>query len=391
MKPEPATETQVETYLRRATRGLWGKKRLEVREELAAHLEARVLSYQLAGLGETDAVKRALSELGNPQEVSFGMAKLYTFPKVMNSSLALLAVCLAVVSLWPKGSAQTLKGTSYWPTQECIDSIAKSKLERELSKCKVTSTEFWVSNKALRGVLEPQGVEFKKAGLYRETKVTVPGSNPFFIEESPILSMSGVGAVSRGYLPLWNVIERFSALPTSHVRISGWDDPKIHLNGVSFQLQDENQLIKGNEFYQSYLWAVINEGLDTDFYEEPSGNPNLVLIENFARLKSFQRRASLQVGRSHSDVYGLLTFFELPNPKGRKEATLGFQIARTTKSGEIRVWLPKGETTFVSAFGTGDKLKLGQSILIRLAGSDSQGDGWYEVTSPEKTTFNSAP
>ena len=106
MKPEPATETpvktRVETYLRRATRGLWGRKRLEVREELAAHLaRAGVLSYQIAGYeGNVTPLEKALAELGKPQEVSLGMVKLYTFPKAVGfRSLHFAAVCIVTVAI----------------------------------------------------------------------------------------------------------------------------------------------------------------------------------------------------------------------------------------------------------------------------------------------------
>lgn len=68
MKHDSATE-----YLRRATRGLRGRKRREVQEELEAHLCERVTAHQIGGLTEVEAVERALTELGSPQEVSVGM------------------------------------------------------------------------------------------------------------------------------------------------------------------------------------------------------------------------------------------------------------------------------------------------------------------------------
>jgi hypothetical protein len=112
-------ETASERYLRQATRGLWGRKRLEVREELSAHLCERIKAHHLGDLSESDAIEKALAELGAPQHVSVGMAQLYTLPAVMGSSLALLALCLVVVALWPRGVAQTLTGTSYFPSLEC--------------------------------------------------------------------------------------------------------------------------------------------------------------------------------------------------------------------------------------------------------------------------------
>lgn len=55
---------ELEQYLKTATRGLWGKRKLEVREELKAHVLERVRKHELLWLSREDAVSKSLSELG---------------------------------------------------------------------------------------------------------------------------------------------------------------------------------------------------------------------------------------------------------------------------------------------------------------------------------------
>lgn len=76
---------KVEAYLRAATRGLWGRERATVREELEAHVEARVAAQVLAGATEGEAVEQTLAELGPPRDVSGGMNRVYFPPHTMLS------------------------------------------------------------------------------------------------------------------------------------------------------------------------------------------------------------------------------------------------------------------------------------------------------------------
>ena len=76
---------KVEAYLRAATRGLWGRERATVREELEAHVEAGVAAQVLAGAAEGEAVEQTLAELVPPRDVSGGMNRVYFPPHTMLS------------------------------------------------------------------------------------------------------------------------------------------------------------------------------------------------------------------------------------------------------------------------------------------------------------------
>jgi hypothetical protein len=80
---------ELETYLRRATRGLWGKKRLEVREELTQHVLEKAHGHEVGGLQREAAIARALTELGDPRAIRSGMIGVHTMPKLFRNTAAL--------------------------------------------------------------------------------------------------------------------------------------------------------------------------------------------------------------------------------------------------------------------------------------------------------------
>lgn len=373
------------------------------------------MAHRIAGLSEVDATEKALTELGRPQEVSVGMARLYTMPTMMGSGIALVAVFLTVIALWPKGIAQTLQGTFYWPSPECLEAVAQNELEAERSTCFSTADKFWISQKELRSVLEPQGVVFKRVlGPAAELlSIAVPGTTPVFVPlgssetSSETVFLDGRSFTrSSEYLSLWNLVERFAINPDARLRITGWDTPTVKLNDVSFELRNEARSIKGSEFYGSYLSAVFYEGLAPSLWEEYD-SINIVQPENFLYSRPSKaprgglapQQASLRVGGVAGDVYGVVTYLESQNEVANqpledadfKDATFRLQLGRVTEQGDIRAQFPEGDIAFLESFGYGKSLKPGDSVLVRLAGSDRQSGGWYEVVSPKEVTLEPTP
>lgn len=393
-------DTATETYLKRATRGLWGRKQREIREELEAHMYDRIRAHRIAGLSEADAIEKALTELGSPQQVSVGMARLYTLPTVMGSSVALITLCLAVVALWPKGMAQTLEGTFYYPTQKCLEAVAEGNAGSSQSGCVSINDEFWVDIDALKKILSSQGVVFETDGFAAGMlRISVPGSTSFFIEPYPRESVLGIGALARGYVPLWNVIERFAQAENAHLKISGWDNPSVTLNGASFRLSSSVGSAKGKAFYQSYLSVVLDRGLTVNRqwgkYKDSFGllhhQAIQILDENSEKAFHTTRFA---VGGEPGDVYGFVTlidpestlaqrlkgFFE---PSSEVPALYHLDITRLKQDGTVTVQIPDGTFRLVEDVSF-PNVKAGDSVLVRLAGGDPQTGGWYEIVSPER-------
>jgi hypothetical protein len=70
--------TELERFLRNATRGLWGNRKLEIREELEAHVLERAHRHELLGLSREDAISKSLAELGSAQVIRSGLQRTYS-------------------------------------------------------------------------------------------------------------------------------------------------------------------------------------------------------------------------------------------------------------------------------------------------------------------------
>jgi hypothetical protein len=79
--------TNLEHYLNTATRGLWGKRKLEVREELEAHMLEKAHKHELFGLAREDAILKSLAELGSAQVIRSGLQRTYSAKPIFSLML----------------------------------------------------------------------------------------------------------------------------------------------------------------------------------------------------------------------------------------------------------------------------------------------------------------
>ena len=76
--------TELEHFLKTATRGLWGKRKLEVREELESHLLERTRKHELLGFSREDAISRSLAELGPASVIRSGLHRTYSVKPILS-------------------------------------------------------------------------------------------------------------------------------------------------------------------------------------------------------------------------------------------------------------------------------------------------------------------
>ncbi len=90
----------LERYLNTASKGLVGAAKERVMRELRGNLELRARELHITGLSPTQAMHKALEEMGAPQTLSRAMTRIYTLPtlgKVL--TLGLLGVGFTLSSL----------------------------------------------------------------------------------------------------------------------------------------------------------------------------------------------------------------------------------------------------------------------------------------------------
>lgn len=80
----PGRRDPVATYLHRATLGLPADVAEQVRDELEEHLLGRAAQLEHQGLSPTDALTRALRDLGPPGHVTAGMNKVHNMPRLLS-------------------------------------------------------------------------------------------------------------------------------------------------------------------------------------------------------------------------------------------------------------------------------------------------------------------
>ena len=231
---------EVERYLERATWGLWGRKRREVREELESHLFERITAHRIAGVSEEDAIERVLRELGEPEEVSAGMMKLYTAPWMAGSGVLLAAICTLAVITFSDSLAQSLPVDYRWPAEVCLEASAQALPE----KCRTDVP--WLGVAELRENLEPLGVSVRE----EEDTVTLsfPDAQPVELSSldfnpadygsSPetLNIMLRSEQLQRGYYPLFEIVNAVANQADVPVKLSGWDNPRLRVGETTFQL-----------------------------------------------------------------------------------------------------------------------------------------------------------
>jgi hypothetical protein len=107
---------KLEHYLKTAIQGLWGKKKLEVREELENHVLERAHKHKLSGLTREAAILKTLEELGNARAISYKMTEVHTVPKLLRS---LIATAFAFFALLTSGTKPVI-ADKLAPTLEVI-------------------------------------------------------------------------------------------------------------------------------------------------------------------------------------------------------------------------------------------------------------------------------
>lgn len=120
-----------ERYLKTATKGLWGRQRRALRDELSGHISVRIQEYKLSGLPEQEAERQTLRELGAPSQVSSGMLSVHTLPVLGKVGVVSLLLTTALLSVVPKGLAQVssqylLSDVAQGPSMPPVTSISNS-------------------------------------------------------------------------------------------------------------------------------------------------------------------------------------------------------------------------------------------------------------------------
>ncbi len=255
-------------YLKRATSGLIGKKRLEIREELTAHLLERAHKYEIAGLTHDDALTKAIEELGDARTIRAGMIGVHTMPKIYASTGLAAIVAAGLIATLSVSSAQVV-GTLRVPLEQCRENTARTitlqtPLGGKIEKFPCEQGEVWLEFASLRATLEPLGVKIEQAkvaqfqdseqyylyfpnggtaSLYLPTAFNFRTSPKDRLEKIPYIA---------GYVQGNMLIDSFRAAGVSFT-MSGWDNPVLRIGTTRFQIGTVASPIRGENLYPNVL------------------------------------------------------------------------------------------------------------------------------------------
>jgi hypothetical protein len=96
----------LETYLKQATRGIWGKRKQDAILELRGNIEARIWTLEHQGKTQAEALEIALNELGDARVVNAGMTQVHTMPNVTRNILLAGLISSVAAMGWTSSTAQ---------------------------------------------------------------------------------------------------------------------------------------------------------------------------------------------------------------------------------------------------------------------------------------------
>lgn len=266
--------TDLERFLRLATWSLWGAQKRTVRLELESHIAHKTWKYQTRGFSETEALQKALVDLGQPHVISAGMTGVYTMPTLFrNTVLVGLLLSLGITTF--QSSAQ-VAGTSRTPIQPCLDTANKTV---NVGKNKISCEDimsFYISVDALKSDLIPKGVIFDQTeipqypdnkDIKKYTTMTFPKGERIVLSESNNLVFVDTEiALLKQYVSAGHLL--LEALPKSNlpVTLSGWDKPKVTVGETQFDISFEQALPKPQFLYGSLIMRMLLKQFEKQRY-----------------------------------------------------------------------------------------------------------------------------
>ena len=245
----------LETYLRRATRGVWGKKRLELIAELRGSIEARAWMLECQGYAPQRALEAALTELGEPRAIAAGLIGVHTMPKIFRSTLALGLFAALSVTLINSSRAQIEVLPYDWLRIESPTSLQVTKLP----EFKV----FYLSFSSIKTNLEALGIAVSdtpqslneccpnQQRSVPTLRFTLPGTNKVVLLQSVQQVFKNANGrlevlketpsaidLSNSFISLGEFVRELEVDSGLPVRLLGWHNPKIAIGFTTLQIGD---------------------------------------------------------------------------------------------------------------------------------------------------------
>ncbi|WP_293913843.1 hypothetical protein [Deinococcus sp.] len=400
---------RTERYLKRATLGLWGRRRREAQMELRGIVEDKLWRFEHLGLTPDEAERRALAELGPARAVAGGLSRVHIVPVGVQG--ALLLGVLGMLGVQVVASAAGVRATMQMPSYgKCNfdEAFVKSLPAQEQQAARNYLTRVGRSSvEALCRETAPGLLTYLKIddflGALKSAGVSVTpkdGSKSqyryllkFPGEVFPIdfdFSKIGAGIVKQDgdYIEAGLLISFLKEYFSFPISIRGVENPTLRISDVNVQLGTATTPFRA----ANVLAPVVTEQLRVDQPEQFK----VLIKENgvdtgrfYARIgtgpdSGAKRGVSLTVSAPDNTFYGVL--LSQYNPKAPGMHSDLYQIAiRPAQSG--RLWLGSGlePTRLVGSFADLQKAHTGGgqvALLLKITSGGDLRDVKYEIVPP---------
>jgi hypothetical protein len=310
----------LETYLKQATRGIWGKRKQDAMLELRGNIEARIWVLQHEGKTQAEALEIALNEIGDARVVNGAMARVHTMPVMRNTLIAGLISSMAMIG-WTSSTAQIQTVypmvkffnilPEYRPPQPSFLRLNDLKTELQAAGATVLETYEPVDYYA---VVNPEpdpnwAFDGPSPKATRTLTITFPDSKeiPLRLQAIPRLSLNGYGlnpsftADEDVYISLKYITEELRRVHLP-IQLKGWENPTLSIGKTTLKLGTTQQPAFAQEIYDQV-------GMEFYRHEVISSNqmrlPNGVLFDTSPDKKSQLFTHSVRASTQPGTVYAV--------------------------------------------------------------------------------------
>jgi len=282
---------EIECFIRRATRGLWGQQRQLVRRELLGAVEDRLWRYQVGGCDEAEAVRRALDDLGSPAVIALGMQRTHTWPRALPWASALILLTAVGVVPLTQSQAQVVASPLNLTALFCDPSAAGAlqrtqQLSPQVSRqfehlrqthlraverlCESMTSDTYelVERDSLIATLQTQGVQVSATppASWMKTVATLPGHQTWrwltFPGFSPPVALIPVGSVSQPLVSVYDLV--YTVLNTQQLplRVEGEINPRVTIGRTQFVLGTPQTPVQASQLRTAALARQLDPVLN---------------------------------------------------------------------------------------------------------------------------------
>lgn len=227
-------QKRIEQYLNRATRGLWGKKRQEVKTELHSHIYERMHYHMAFGKSEEEALGLALHALGKPSEVSRGLFKLHALP-----ALGKITVLTGLMSMALVTQAQ----------QRLIDVFTKSKVCTQ-DTCNSLPVSYIEADALVQSLTQQHVPATLQNAPDGGMLLSLPNASPIYFNTKAVLEKNG-----KHYLSLDTLIESISI--EHGFSLKHLNNPEFTYQNSSFRIGSTKTPYNAVQIYQHLIAGPI--------------------------------------------------------------------------------------------------------------------------------------